>query len=98
MIQSEFALVILLCLLRLSGNLVRYYVDSMSEVKFLNESSCMSYTNCLTGNDGSDRCGTSLGRHKSDDGNGTSMCVRKKRTWHLFETGLSPDAEETSRF
>lgn len=64
-------------------------------MKFLNESYCVSCTNSTGNGDGSDRCGTRAARRKSDDSNGTYMCIRKRRIWHLFETGLPPD--ETSR-
>jgi len=42
MIQSEFVLVTLLCLLRLSGNLVHYYVNSR-----LKWNSSMKVTTCV---------------------------------------------------
>lgn len=64
-----------------------------SEVKFLNESYCRALT--ARTSDGSDRCGTRSG--EGDDTNGTFMCTRKRRTRHLFKTGLPPGEEETSR-
>lgn len=68
-----------------------------SEVKFFNESYCIS---CTVNDDGSDRCVTCPGRRKSDDSNGTSRVhIGKRRTSHLFETALTSDEEEeTGRF
>jgi len=73
---------------RQSGTLLRQFA---SEVKFLNE----SYYMCLLVM----MVVTDVVRVPVDvKAMVTGMFIRKKRTWHLFETGLSSGAEETSRF
>lgn len=84
MIQSEFVLVILSVMSVASewqsSTLLRRFV---SEVKFLNESYCMSCTNCLlVMMVVTDVVRVPVGVKAMMVT--VSMCIRKKRTWHLF--------------